>query len=46
MKRKIGPAAVGLLLAAGCTSVGLGTIDRDRFDYAAAFFGLRTVIRF
>ncbi len=27
---------VGLLLVAGCTSVGPGTIDRDRFDYTTA----------
>jgi hypothetical protein len=29
-------AAVGLLLVAGCTSIGPGTIDRDRFDYTTA----------
>jgi hypothetical protein len=36
MKKKIGPAVVGLLLVAGCASVGPGTIDRDRFDYTTA----------
>lgn len=29
-------AMVGLLLLAGCTSMGPGTIDRDRFDYTTA----------
>jgi len=36
MKKKIGPAVVGLLLVAGCASVGPGTIDRDRLDYTTA----------
>jgi hypothetical protein len=36
VKTRIGLAAVGLLLIAGCTSVGPGTIDRDRFDYTTA----------
>lgn len=36
MKTKIGQAAVGLLLVAGCASIGPTTIDRDRFDYTTA----------
>ncbi len=35
-KKRIGQAAVGLLLVAGCTSIGPTTIDRDRFDYTTA----------
>ena len=34
--RSIWPVIVGLLLVAGCTSVGPGTVDRDRFDYTTA----------
>jgi hypothetical protein len=35
-RTRMGRVAVGLLSLAGCTSVGPGTIDRDRFDYTAA----------
>ena len=34
-RTRMGRVAVGLLLLAGCTTVGPGTIDRDRFDYTA-----------
>jgi hypothetical protein len=32
----LGPVIVVLLLAAGCSSIGPGTVDRDRFDYTTA----------
>ncbi len=34
--RSLWPVIVGLLLVAGCASIGPGTIDRDRFDYVTA----------
>ncbi len=34
--KSIWSVSVALLLVAGCTSVGPGTIDRDRFDYTTA----------
>ncbi len=36
LKTGIGRALVGLLLLAGCASIGPATIDRDRFDYTTA----------
>jgi hypothetical protein len=31
-----GSVLMALLLLAGCTGIGLGTVTRDRFDYTAA----------